>query len=216
MRDEFHGELRRLGEQLTEMCELATTTMRQATTAVLNADVELAEHVRRSDATLDDSRAVCEEHALRLLTLQAPVAGDLRLVLAVLYCVVKVERMGDLTVHIADSVRYAAPDHPVPPAVHGSIDELGRLTVGMAERVRALVVGEAVADDVADLERTDDSVDDLCGRLRVTIVDGDWPYDVGTALRLALLARFYERFADQAVSVARRLVFATTGTLPAR
>lgn len=213
MRDEFHGELRQLGEQLTAMCTIATEAMRQATRAVLEADVELANHVLRSDAALDHRRSVCEEHALRLLTLQSPVAGDLRTVLAVLYCGVKIERMGDLTVHIAESVRYAAPEPPVPAELRDSIATLGDRTVSMAERVGALII-DAVAEDVADLERTDDDVDALCSRIRETITGTDWPHGVAPALRLTLLARFYERFADQAVSVARRLAFATTGTLP--
>lgn len=213
MRDEFHGELRHLGEQLTAMSTLATDAMRQATRAVLDADVELANHVLRSDATLDRNRSACEEHALRLLSLQAPVAGDLRTVLATLYCGVKIERMGDLGVHIAETVRYAAPEPPIVPELCESVRTLGDLTVGMGERIGALM-DDAVAEDVAELERTDDLVDDECGRIRTTVTHADWQHGVAPALRMVLLARFYERYADQAVSVARRLAFATTGTMP--
>lgn len=213
MREEFHGELHDLGRQLTQMCSMASTAMRQATTAVLDGDVEHAEQVVDDDIDLDRRRTTCEEDALRLLALQAPVATDLRTVLAVLYCGVKIERMGDLTAHIAEAVRYAAPQAPVSTQLRESIHTLGELTTGMADRVTGLISG-AVTDDVAELERTDDAVDAMCAHIRGTITSPDWPHGVASAVRVALLARFYERFADQAVSVARRLVFATTGTLP--
>src|SRR3977135_2231324 len=100
MRETFHGELARLGEQLACMCRRAAESIRLAGRAFLDADVELAQRGLDADAELDRERDRCEEHAHALLALQAPVARDLRAVLTAVYCAGKIERMGDLAAHV--------------------------------------------------------------------------------------------------------------------
>ena len=213
MRDVFHGELALLHDQLASLSARATEEMRQASEALAAADLALAEQVIRADSTMKAEREICEEHAQSLLALQAPVATDLRAILATLYCVVKIDRMGDLAVHIAEIVRFSHPERPVPPELRDTFTTLGELTVGMAEYLYALIVG-AAGDGFAKMDAADDEVDAICARILRTVTRADWAYGVQSATNLALLVRFYERFADQAVSVARRLEFATTGTLP--
>ena len=213
MREAFHGELVALGEQLAAMVGQAAEAMRLATQAVTTADVSLAEQVLTADAELDAARNTCEDHAQRLLALQSPVAGDLRTVLAVLYCGVKVERMGDLAAHVAGLVRYSHPDPLVHDEVADTVGALGEVTVTMARSLQALIRGSGPTDS-AWLSGTDDEVDALSSRLDAAVRSESWPHGVASAIHLALLARFYERFADQAVSVARRLEFATTGAMP--
>jgi phosphate transport system protein len=213
MRETFHGNLARLGEQLAGMCGLAGASMRQASRALLSADLPLAEQVLAADAELDQARQQCEEQAQALLALQAPVAGDLRTILAAVYCAEKIERMGDLAAHIADTARFTHPEHAVPPEFEGVFTELSEIAAGMADRVGELITGEAKGG-FAELDETDQAVDALHARVLTSITGESWGHGVQSATSLALVARFYERFADQAVSVAKRLEFAETGKTP--
>jgi len=213
VREAFHGDLNQLGQQLAAMCEAAAAAMRKATRALLEADLRLAEQVLGADAALDAQRAQCEEHAYSLLALQAPVARDLRIVLAATYCAQKIERMGDLAAHIADTARFTHPAHAVPAELADVFAELGGVAAGMADRLAALVVAP-VAGAFAELEEIDHRVDRLHAAVLARISKADFPHGPQTAASLALVARFYERFGDQAVSVAKRLDFAATGETP--
>jgi phosphate transport system protein len=214
MRETFHGDLARLGRQLTSMCGMAAESMRLASRALLTADLRLAEQVLSGDTELDEARHACEEHAQSLLALQSPVAGDLRTILAAVYCAEKIERMGDLAAHIADTARFTHPEHAVPPELEVAFTELGDVAAGMADRVGQLIVG-AADGAYAELDNTDHAVDALHAHVLKLITREDWRHGVRSATSLALVARFYERFADQAVSVAKRLEFAETGQKPA-
>ncbi|MFI9388474.1 phosphate signaling complex protein PhoU [Kutzneria sp. NPDC052558] len=213
MREAFHGDLKQLGRQLATMCESAAAAMRDATRALLAADLRLAEQVLSADAELDVKRTECEEQAYSLLALQAPVARDLRIVLAATYCAQKIERMGDLAAHIADTARFTHPEHAVPAELADAFTELGEVAAGMADRLAALVVAP-VAGAFAELEEIDTRVDRLHAAVLARISAADFPHGPQTAASLALVARFYERFGDQAVSVAKRLDFAATGETP--
>ena len=187
--------------------------MRHATTALLRADLALAEEVLTGDAALDEQRAECEENAYSLLALQAPVARDLRVVLAATYCAEKIERMGDLAAHVADAARFAHPGHVVPDDLVGQFTELGAITTDMASRLATLVTARE-RNAYAELEGIDSTVDRLHAEVLRRISSADFPQGPQAAASLALVARFYERFGDQAVSVAKRLDFAETGEIP--
>jgi phosphate transport system protein len=213
MREAFQGDLARLGEQLVGMCGLVAGSMRSATHALLSADLAVAEQVLSADTEVDRRRRECEDHAQALLALQAPVARDLRAVLAAVYCAEKIERMGDLAAHIADATRFAHPARAVPAELEVSFAEMGAIAADMADRVGELVMTEA-GGGFAELDQADHAMDALHARVLELITGPEWPHGVRSATSLALVARFYERFADQAVSVAKRLEFAVTGTLP--
>lgn len=213
MRTVFHGDLARLGNELAKMCLRSGEAMRQATQALLTADLSLAERVLQGDAEVDAQRTLCEERAYTLLALQAPVAGDLRTVLAAVYCAEKIERMGDLAAHIADTARFTHPDHAVPTELEGEFTELGEISASMADRLSELIAVPAEGA-FAELKHTDHTVNDLHAHVLSLITSTTWSHGPGMASNLALLARFYERFGDQAVSAAKRLDFAVTGTLP--
>jgi phosphate transport system protein len=198
---------------MAEMCAMAAESMRQASRALLTADLQLAERVLAGDAELDRARRECEDHAQALLALQAPVAGDLRTILAAVYCAEKIERMGDLAAHIADTARFTHPEHAVPAEFESVFTELGEIAAGMADRVGELIASDA-GGGFAELDETDEAVDALHARVLTLITGEGWQHGVRSATSLALVARFYERFADQAVSVAKRLEFAETGQTP--
>lgn len=213
MREGFQNDLEHLTLALAEMCEAAATAVSKATAALVGADLELAQQVIAADDALDARRARCEEDAYSLLALQAPVAGDLRQVLAVVYCAEKVERMGDLAAHIADTARYAHPEHAVPADLNPTFERMGGLGAEMARRVAEQV--RAGSDDgFSELREADETIDALHAGLLADITGPQWQHGQRAAVTAALTTRFYERFADQAVSVAKRIEFAGTGDLP--
>jgi phosphate transport system protein len=213
VREQFHGQLRHLGNQLAGMSEIAARQMRLATKSLLDSDLGVAEQVLAEDATLDADRDRCEQDAQKLLALQAPVAGDLRTVIAALHCAQRIERMGDLARHVAEASRRNHPEPVVPAPLVGSFAELGRLDVDMADALRPVIL-DADGTAFERMVAMDERVDTINHRLMTDVTDTRWRHGVAAAVNIALLARFYERFADQAVSVARQLDFALTGTLP--
>lgn len=213
MREQFERELAALGRELAGMCEAATTALRQATEALLSTDLALAEQVISGDARLDAARERCEEHAQRLIALQAPMARDLRRILAAVYCADKIERMGDLAAHIADIARRNYPAAAFPAEVGDALEDLGALVGDMAAQLGDLIMAPT-GTGFAALDRADSAVDALHTRLMHQVTSNDWTHGVPAAIDVALLTRFYERFADQAVSAARRVDFAATGQLP--
>jgi phosphate transport system protein len=213
MRETFHSDLVELRELLARMCEKAAAAMRLASGAMLAADLDAAKRVLEADAELDRMRDQCEDKAQQMLALQAPVATDLRVVLSAVYCAEKFERMGDLAEHIANVTCKVHPEHVVPDSLRDTFDRLGTVTSTMAEQLIPHVT-EPRAGAFAELNTTDHEVDDLHAEVLGTITAKAWPHGVPTATTLALVARFYERYADQAVSAAKRIEFVCTGRTP--
>ncbi|GAB3734297.1 phosphate signaling complex protein PhoU [Amycolatopsis oliviviridis] len=212
MRERFHGELGVLGDLLSTMCGMACEELRLANRVFLDRDVEAAVELATVEAKLNAARTECEETAQKLLALQAPVAGDLRTVLAAVFCADRLERMGDLAQHIAEQAA-REPEFAVPAALAGRFGEMAGLVCSMAEDLGAAIEGPT-AEVFHSLARTDERVDALYEELMTLVTGPEWADGVGPAISVALLARFYERFADQVVSVARRVDFTLTGELP--
>lgn len=214
MRANFHGELAQLGAELTLMCELVADAMDQATRALLRNDLVLAEQVISGDTRIDDLRAQAEEDAYRLLLLQAPVARDLRLIVTGIRVGEKIERMGGLACHIAELARRRHPESAIAPEMVAGFAEMGQLAARMARSV-AQTIADPLEEQAAQRDRDDDRIDELQRELLAAAVHRDGPDAVRIGVDVALLTRFYERFADQAVSVARRLDYIVTGVVPA-
>ena len=213
MREAYHVELGQLAEELASMCSMSATALELATRALLDADLGLAEQVIGDDAKIDDARSSCEEHAYALLALQAPVATDLRTVLAAIHAAESLERMGDLALHVAKAARRRHPNPVLPEPVRQSFAEMGRVAVELARDAEQVILNKDI-DQARSLEAADDEMDDLHRDLFSVIMDKDWPHGVASAVDATLLGRFYERFADHAVSVAKRVVFVVTGRMP--
>lgn len=212
MRERFQGQLSILGDRLSDMCGMACDELRLANRVFLDRDLDAAAELATVEARMNAARTECEETAQKLLALQAPVAGDLRTVLAAVYCADRLERMGDLAQHIAEQAA-RAPESAVPDALSWRFSEMAGLVCSMAEDLGAAIEGSP-GEVFHSLARSDQRVDALYEELMTEVTDPGWPHGVAPAISVALLARFYERFADQVVSVARRVDFALTGELP--
>jgi phosphate transport system protein len=213
MREVYHGQLSQLAEQLGSMCRMVAEAMALATKALLDANLGLAEQIISEDAKVDEARANCEEQAFSLLALQAPVATDLRSVLAAVHVADDLERMGDLALHVAKATRRRHPQTVLPELVRDDFAKMGRVAVALAMRAERVILEQDV-EEARALEHADDEMDELHRHLFTVLMGPEWPHGVATAVDLTLLGRFYERFADHAVSVARRTIFIVTGTMP--
>ncbi|AUI62333.1 phosphate signaling complex protein PhoU [Amycolatopsis sp. BJA-103] len=213
MREAYHVELEQLAENLASMSLQVADAMERATRALLEVDLGLAEQVISDDAKVDDARAECEEQAYALLALQAPVATDLRTVLAAIHAAESLERMGDLALHVAKAARRRHPDPVLPDAVRGDFAKMGEVAVKLARQAEQVIKSKDV-EAARTIESDDDEVDEIHKHLFTVIMDRDWDHGVAAAVDVTLLGRFYERFADHAVSVARRMIFVVTGKMP--
>ena len=213
MREAYHVELEQLADHLAAMSVQVADAMERATRALLEADLSLAEQVISDDTKVDDARAQCEEQAYALLALQAPVATDLRTVLAAIHAAESLERMGDLALHVAKAARRRHPDPVLPESVRPYFAEMGEVAVKLARQTEQVIHSKDV-EAAKTIESEDDQVDDIHRHLFTVIMDRDWPYGVASAVDVTLLGRFYERYADHAVSVAKRMIFVVTGKMP--
>jgi phosphate transport system protein len=213
MRTAYHEQLSALTTQLGEMCGLAGVAMERATQALLQADLVLAEQVITDHDQIAAMSAKAEESAFVLLALQAPVAGDLRAIVSSIQIVADVDRMGALALHVAKIARRRHPDHALPEEVNGYFSEMGRVAVELGNAAQEVLLSRD-PEKAAKLREEDDAMDDLHRHLFTVLMDREWKHGVAAAVDVTLLGRFYERFADHAVEVGRRIIFQVTGKLP--
>jgi len=210
MRQAYQLRLAELGEHGFAMSQFTSESLRKATRALLDADLSLAEQVIASDLQLDQMRASAENVALELLALESPVARDLRVVVSAMWIVSDLQRMGQLAIHVAKAARRRHPAHVIPMDVRPIIERMGRVGVHLADEA-GLVLRERDIELARRLEVEDDLMDDLQRELFSAMLAPTWRHGVPPAVDIALLSRFYERFADHAVAIARRVVFLVTG-----
>jgi phosphate transport system protein len=213
MRTAYHEQLQGLNDRLGEMCGLAGQAMERATQALLQADLVLAEQVITDHERITEISKEAEEEAFVILALQAPVAGDLRAIVSSIQIVADVDRMGALALHVAKIARRRHPQHALPEEVNGYFAEMGRVAVELGNSAQE-VLRTLDPEKAAQIREEDDAMDDLHRHLFSVLMDKEWRHGVTSAVDVTLLSRFYERFADHAVEVARRVIFQVTGALP--
>ncbi|WP_124708329.1 phosphate signaling complex protein PhoU [Gordonia insulae] len=213
MRTAYHEQLEGLNTILGEMCDLAGAAMARATQALLQADLAVAEEVITDNDRMNELSARAEEQAFALLALQAPVAGDLRGIVSGFQIVADVDRMGALALHVAKVARRRHPAKALPEEVNGYFAEMGRLAVQLAQTAREVLTTQNPQDAIR-LQEDDDAMDDLHRHLFTVLMDREWSHGVAAAVDVTLLGRYYERFADHAVLIGRRVVFQATGQTP--
>ena len=213
MRETFHGELDLIGRTLVEMTGAVGVAMQDATAALLDADLTIAERVISADAEVDQLRDELEQRAFDLLARQQPVAVDLRTIITSLHAVADLERMGDLALHVAKVARMRYPSCAVPDEVRGTIREMGDVAQNIVTKTGQVLEGQDIAL-AEQLEREDDAMDTLHRRLFAQLLSDDWAHGIEPAIDITLIGRYYERYADHAVSVARETIYLVTGDRP--
>jgi len=213
MRDAYSDQLDSIRDDLVMMARLVREAVSEGTAALLEGDAQRAEKVISNDAAVDALREKLEEHSFELLSLQNPVAGDLRMLVASLRMVSEFERMGDLAVHIAKIARLRVPEIAVPDSIVPMIARMAAVAEVMIAKVEFVIANSDVAA-AEELEEVDQEMDKLRRNSFRELLGSDWKHGVEPAVDIALLGRYYERIADHAVSVGNRVVFVVTGQFP--
>ena len=206
----FHQQLDDLTASIAEMCGSAGQAMECATQALLQADLPLAEQVITDYDRIVLRAKKTEEQAMTVLALQAPVAGDLRAVVSAVQNIADVDRMAALALHVAKLTRRRHPAKVLPEEVSGYFAEMGRIAVDIGSSVKEVVRSQD-ADRAEDLADDDDDMDNIHRHLFTVLMDREWKHGVAAAVDVTLLGRYYERFADHAVKIGRRVIFQATG-----
>jgi phosphate transport system protein len=199
-----------LSDLLARMCTEAATSLRGATTGLLDGRLRLAEKIVAGDAVMGELHTAVENVATDALLFHAPVAGDLRRVVAALRSSADLERMGVLARHVAEAAVRRGGTCGVPEQVRPAFVDMGRLGVALAHKAAEVVRTRNVLLAV-ELDRDDEAMDALHARMFEVLMDRAWPHGVAAAVDVTLLARYYERFADHAVLIAEETVTEVTG-----
>jgi phosphate transport system protein len=210
MREKFQADLQEIAGLLVDMADDVRAAMRRATGALLHSDAEVARAVIAGDDEVDLRYRQVEERVYDVIALQAPVASDLRLVLTALHIAGDLERMGDLADHVAKTCLRRHPASAVPEELTGVVREMAKVADSIAGKISRILSTPNVTR-ATELERDDDAMDDLHRRLLSSLVAPDWAHGVEAAVDMALLGRYYERYADHAVNAARHVIYLITG-----
>lgn len=213
MRDLYHDELDSIGAALIGMTHLVSAAMERASHALLDQNLVVAERVMSDDVAIDALRNDIEERTFQLLVRQQPVATDLRTLVTTLHINSDLERMGDLALHIAKVARLRYPECAVPDELRDVITQMSEVAMSQVDKV-AQVLNQRDIDLARAIELEDDSMDALHRKLFTLLLAPSWERGIETAIDMTLLGRYFERYADHAVSVARRVVYIVTGQMP--
>lgn len=210
MRKIFESELQAVGDDLTKMSLLVKEAMQQASTALLNGDLPLAQKVIDEDRYIDELERNLDERCVLLLAQQQPVATDLRVVVSALRISASLERMGDLARHIASVARRSFPQNAVATPLAPTFEAMSAAAMRVANRTHTLLASHDL-EVGNNIQRDDDLLDDLHNTVFVTILGDDWEGTAQQTVDLTLLSRYFERFGYHAVSIAQRMSFLVTG-----
>lgn len=211
IRSAYQDELDGVSQSLVDLTNMVTASVVKASKAVQSADLALAEEVIAADTKIDDFQHDLDARIIDIIARQQPVASDLRALVTAMRMSADLERMGDLAHHIAKIARLRHPDYAIPESCLLTFTEMGHV----AEKLSLMVANVITTRDTnmaLQVEKDDDEMDDLHKKAISTIISQSAGLNVETAIDLTLLGRYYERYADHAVSVARRVYFLVTGT----
>jgi len=212
VRNNYHEQLDAISEDLVQMTKLVGSAINRATQALLDADLQLAESVIEGDETVDLLAAEIDSQCFDLAARQQPVATDLRIIMSGIRISMSVERMGDLAAHVAKQTRLRYPKSSIPNELRGTFAQMGGLAEAIASSTGMVIMSKDIsASYVSGIGRYDDKMDELHRELFGIVLSPTWPHGVEEAIDVTLLSRFYERYADHAVTITKRMIHVVTG-----
>ena len=210
MRDAFHEEIDAIGQSLLNMATLVNQAMSDATKALVNADLTLAEKVIAADDVIDQMQHDLDARTINLMARQQPVASDLRTLVTGLRMSADLERMGDMAHHIAKSARMRYPNSAIPEELKPLITKMGETANKIIAKL-IQVMKDRDLNKSLEIPADDDEMDKLHRQLIAAILADDWKHDNEMTIDLTLIGRNYERCCDHAVSISRRIYYLVTG-----
>jgi phosphate transport system protein len=214
IRSAFQDELDGVSQSLVDLTNMVSESIVKASKSLLSADLNLAEEVIATDAKIDDYQHELDARIIDIIARQQPVASDLRALITALRMSADLERMGDLAHHIAKVARLRHPNNAIPADLVLAFTEMGHVAEKLATKV-ATVITTRDTDMALQVEKDDDEMDELHKKVIIGITNSGGAITIESAIDLTLLGRYYERFADHAVAVARRVYFLVKGEFPA-
>ena len=210
IRSVFQDELDGVSQSLVDLTEMVAVSIAKATDSILNSDLKLAEEVIAADDAIDEFQHALDARIIDIIARQQPVASDLRALVTALRMSADLERMGDMSHHVAKITRLRHPDAAIPSELIASFKQMGEAAEKIARKTGS-VIASRDTEVALQIEKDDDEMDKLHRDLIGTLVEPTWKHGVETAIDLTLLGRYYERYADHAVSVSRRVYYLVTG-----
>ncbi|MBJ7338609.1 phosphate signaling complex protein PhoU [Mycolicibacterium sp.] len=210
MRADFQHQLDSLRADMGGMCELAGDAMANATRGLLDADDEAARRVLTDVQRLRFLHSDVERRTLAILARQAPVAGDLRIVVSAIHVAADADRMGALASHVAKLTLRRHPESVVPDEMNDTFARMGRIATRLAENCHAILVSGDCAR-AQQVRSDDEAMETIHQELFRAVTSSRWVHGPGVASDVVLLGRFYGRFADHADEIARRMIFQASG-----
>jgi phosphate transport system protein len=210
MREAFHEELDQISQSLLNMAALVNQAMSDATLALLAPDLAVAEKVIAADDVIDQMQHDLDARTINLMARQQPVASDLRTLVTSLRMSADLERMGDMAHHIAKSARVRFPNCAVPAELTKTITAMGQTANKIITKL-IQVMKERDVVKALEIAIDDDEMDKLHRELISILLEDQWSYGTDVAIDMTLIGRYYERCADHAVSISRRVYFLVTG-----
>ena len=206
----FEQELEKLKAKLLEMSALVESAVYRSVQGVVEKNEELAQQVLRNEGRINDLEMEIDDLAISILALQAPLAADLRLVTAAIKINNDLERMGDLSVSIAQSAMALMKEPVIRPLI--DIPYIAGLARNMVRKAL-----DAFVNRDADLARSvlasDDAVDNMrtaCYHELISFMENN-PQQIGQALYLLSVVRNLERIADHSTNIAEDVLFLVKG-----
>lgn len=211
IRSVFQEELDGVSQSLVDLSNMVSDSIHKATQALIEADLKIAEEVISNDEKIDNYQHDLDTRIIDIIARQQPVASDLRALVTALRMSADLERMGDLSHHVAKVARLRHPEKVLPPELNDLVNHIGSVAESISRKIPTVI--ETRDTELAlQLERDDDEMDKLHRQLIGSMSDNTWKHGVESAIDVTLLGRYYERFADHAVSVSRRVYFLVTGS----
>ena len=211
-RTAFHKRLREIQDDILAMGSMVSKAIQRSIEALKNRDLELANHVIDDDKKIDHKRYEIEEKCVEIIATQQPMAGDLRIILAVLIIVSEVERIGDYAEGIAKIAIMIGDEPPLKPLI--DIPRMADQTVDMLRRALDAFVNRD-AETARQISTEDDAIDHLYDQVfreLLTFMAED-PKTITRATRLIWVAHNLERAADRVTNICERVVFVVTGKI---
>ncbi|WP_113716808.1 phosphate signaling complex protein PhoU [Arthrobacter dokdonensis] len=210
MRKVFQAELHQIGEGLVEISSLVIDAIEKSTAAFAAADLQAAQDVIAADARIDFLQNDLDERAIDVLALQGPVASDLRMIVGSLRMSASLERMGDLARHISQLTRLRYPRHVIPAPLVETFAEMARQDTVIARKVCELLDSRDL-ELVNDITAAKSEINALHKAVFSAMGAPDWAETPATTVDVTLASRYFERFGDHGVSVARKVSYLVTG-----
>ena len=204
------GPLTLVNNDLVAITTLVGSAMNLATQSLLNADLSLAEKVIHADANIDALCSAVESRCLELLEDKRSTGSELRSIIGALRIAASLERMGDLAEHVAKQARMRYPNAAVPQDLRETFAIMGGVAEAIVSKSGAVIATKDVSLE-SEIASHDAEMDFRHRELFTIVLSPSWAHGVEAAIDVTLLSRYYERYADHAVSVTRRVINVVTG-----